>query len=178
MKIRISFFVLAAMVLGGCDAIKELQDPDYKYAEPYFSKWNLNAVHAYELYIPNGDANNKVISNERDYEEVSGWIEFKKDKDSDESYYRGSFSVTYRAASFLGTVNENTETFEGAFKWSPDEDKNIYVEMDNTDGKVLGVGLSIQFLNPEFISSSELKLTYSEGGYLDSYTVAEFNFTK
>lgn len=165
------------LVLTQCDKLKELQDPDFKYAEPYFSKWNLTVVKAYELYVPGGNPDNKQTANEREYTEVAGWIEFTKDKDSDDSYYRGSFSVTYGAVDYLGNEYE-PKTYEGQFKWDPDEDKNIYIEMDSKDQKVLGVGYNVVFMFPDVLTESDMTLRYSDGGYNDEYNVVEFVFKK
>ncbi|WOK08884.1 hypothetical protein RT717_09575 [Imperialibacter roseus] len=178
MKSRIIFcaFIMGAC-LSGCDKLNELQDPSFKYVEPYLGKWNLTSVKAYDLFVPGGNADNAQTTNEREYNDVAGWIEFKKDKDSDDSYYRGSFSVTYGTVDYLGGEYP-AETYEGAFKWDADEDKSIYVEMDDSKGKVLGAALSIATLNPKELTSSTMKLTFTDGGFNDEYNVVEFTFTK
>jgi hypothetical protein len=163
--------------LSGCDKLNELQDPSFKYVEPYLGKWNLTSVKAYDLFVPGGNADNAQTTNEREYNEVAGWIEFKKDKDSDDSYYRGSFSVTYGTVDFLGG-GYPAETYEGAFKWDADEEKSIYVQLDDTNGTALGVGPDVIFLNPKELTSSKMILSYNSGGFNDEYNVVEFTFTK
>lgn len=163
--------------LVSCDALKDLNDPNYKYAEPYFGKWNVVSIKAYEMYLHGGNPENKVISNEREYTEAGGWIEFTKDEDADDLYYRGSFTVTYGTVDYLG--NEYAaQTYEGAFKWSPDEAKSVYVEMDDNSRKVLGAGYSVQVLSRVLLKSPDMTLSINAGGYNNEYNVVEFNFRK
>ncbi len=129
------------------------------------------------MFAPGGFTGNGQVTNEREYNDVGGWIELKKDKDSDDSYYRGSFSVTYGTVDFLGGEYPIT-TYDGAFKWDAVKDTGIYIDMDDPNGKVLGAALNVATLSKTELTSSKMVLTFIDGGFNDEYNAIAFTFTK
>ncbi len=163
-------------LLAGTSCIEDLVDPDLKELEPFLGKWNVTAIEAFDHYMVENEAQR---NNEREYKNVSGYLELTKAKDADDSYRRGKYSLTFTPVDMWGNDGEEVTVTE-EFKWDIYNGQTIYVELDDSEAGTLGVSqVHIDFVWASELSESRYVFGITVGGdvsYLAS--MVEFSATK
>lgn len=163
-------------LLAGTSCIEDLMDPDLKELEPFLGKWNVKGIEAYDHYVVENEAQK---DNEREYKNVSGYMELTKTKDADDSYRRGKYSLTFTPVDIWGDEGEPVTVTE-EFKWDIYNGQTLYFELDNTEAGTLGVSqVHIDFVWADELSDSQYVFGITVGGdasYLASMVV--FSATK
>ena len=166
---------MGALIIN-TSCLEDILDPDLKELEPYIATWNVQSIKAYTLYTPDGQEPTR--SQERDYTNVSGTFKLTKDKDSDDSYRRGSYDLSYHAIDFI--TNEYDVVVNDEFKWDTYGDNgSLYIELDDSEGSTLGQStVSIDFLWKVELTDDTYTFGMTIAG--DGYTshIVEFTCTK